>query len=124
MKEKVFIGIDVSRASFSVAVLPTDECWDIVNSKTDIVALSQRLQGLTPELIVLESTGGLELPLVSELASLGLPVVVVNPRQVRDFAKETGKLAKTDNIDAYMLAKFGQVIKPKFIHLKMNRLKN
>lgn len=118
MKEKVIIGIDVSKSSFSVAVHPTDECWDIANSKTDIVALSRRLQGLTPKLIVLEATGGLELPLVSELASLGLPVVVVNPRQVRDFAKATGKLAKTDSIDAHMLAKFGQVIKPEIRPLK------
>ncbi len=118
MKEKVVIGIDVSKASFDVAVYPTGEYWKASNDKADIAALSQRLQELAPGLIVLESTGGLELPLVSELAALSLPVVVVNPRQVRDFAKAVGKLAKTDNIDAHMLARFGQAVKPEVRPLK------
>ena len=118
MEEKIIIGIDVSKASFDIAVHPTGECWNVSNDKADIVALSKRLQKLTPALIVLESTGGLELPLVSELASLGLPVVVINPRQVRDFAKAVGRLAKTDSIDAHMLAKFGQAVKPEIRPLK------
>jgi len=118
MKEKVVIGIDVSKASFDVAVYPTGECWNASNDKADIAALSQQLQKLAPGLIVLESTGGLELPLVSELAALNLPVVVVNPRQVRDFAKAVGKLAKTDSIDAHMLARFGQAVKPEVRPLK------
>ena len=118
MKEKVVVGIDVSKASFDVAVYPTGECWKASNDKAGIAALSQRLQELAPGLIVLESTGGLELPLVSELAALSLPVVVVNPRQVRDFAKAVGKLAKTDNIDAHMLARFGQAVKPEVRPLK------
>jgi len=118
MNEKIVIGIDVSKASFDVAVHPTGECWSSSSDKADIAALSQRLQELAPGLIVLESTGGLELPLVSELAALSLPVVVVNPRQVRDFAKAVGKLAKTDSIDAHMLAKFGQAVKPEIRPLK------
>lgn len=118
MNEKSVIGIDVSKASFDVAVYPTGECWNSANDKADIAALSKRLQELAPQLIVLESTGGLELPLVSELAALSLPVVVVNPRQVRDFAKAVGKLAKTDSIDAHMLAKFGQAVKPEIRPLK------
>jgi transposase len=118
MNEKIVIGIDVSKASFDIAVYPTGECWNSANDKADIAALSKRLQELAPGLIVLESTGGLELSLVSELAALSLPVVVVNPRQVRDFAKAMGKLAKTDSIDAHMLAKFGQAVKPEVRPLK------
>jgi transposase len=118
MNEKIVIGIDVSKASFDVAVYPTGESWNSSNDKADIAALSQRLQELAPGLIVLESTGGLELPLVSELVALSLPVVVVNPRQVRDFAKAVGKLAKTDSIDAHMLAKFGQAVRPEIRPLK------
>ena len=118
MSEENVVGIDVSKASFDVAVYPTGECWSSSNDKADITALSQRLQKFAPRLIVLESTGGLELHLVSELAALSLPVVVVNPRQVRDFAKAVGKLAKTDSIDAHMLAKFGQAVKPEIRPLK------
>ena len=118
MKEKIIVGIDVSKASFDVAVHPTGESWSASNETTGITELSQRLQKLSPGLIVLESTGGLELPLVSELATLGMPVVVVNPRQVRDFAKAVGRLAKTDSIDAHMLARFGQAVKPEIRPLK------
>ena len=77
-----------------------------------IARLSERLAALVPTLVVLEATGGLELPLVAELLSAQLPVVVVNPRQVRDFAKALGKLAKTDTLDARVLAQSGEATKP------------
>jgi transposase len=112
MKENLFIGIDVSKASLDVGVFPTGESWGASNEKQQIDTLIERLKDFSPVLIVLEATGGLEIPLVSELVAANLPVVVVNPRQVRDFAKATGKLAKTDTIDAHVLAHFAEAIKP------------
>ena len=111
-KENVYVGIDVSKTSFEVAAYPTGESWKTVNRETETSALTNRLQELSPTMIVVESTGGLEVPLASELSSAGLPVVIVNPRQVRDFAKAIGRLAKTDTIDAHILARFGEAVKP------------
>ena len=95
-----FVGIDISKDSLDVAMRPTGGSWTVDHDTTGITVLLDRLQTLGPALIVLEATGGLEVFLTAELAAAGLPVVVVNPRQVRDFAKATGKLAKTDKIDA------------------------
>ena len=99
-----FVGIDVSKASLDVAVRPTGEAWTTTSDEAGVSALVKRLEVLVPTLIVMEATGGLEVPLVSALAAAGLPVVVVNPRQVRHFAKATGRLAKTDAIDAQVHA--------------------
>ena len=103
---EVFIGIDVARDRLEVATRPAGEGWPIANDAAGIAELVVRLRDLGPALIVLEATGGLELPVLAALGSAGLPVVAVNPRQVRDFAKALGKLAKTDAIDAQVLAHF------------------
>jgi len=109
---EVFIGIDVARDSLEIALRPTGERWQLGNDANGITALLGRLRALNPVLIVLEATGGLELPVLAALGSAGLPVVAVNPRQVRDFAKAVGKLAKTDAIDAQVLAHFADAVRP------------
>jgi transposase len=108
----VNIGIDVSKAHLDIGVRPSGARWEVDNSETDIAGLERKLLELKPTLIVLEATGGYETPVVAALASAGLPVAVVNPRQVRDFAKSLGKLAKTDKIDALVLARFAEAIHP------------
>ena len=108
----VFVGVDVSKATLDVAVLPTGESWSVPNEDGAVAGLVAELQERHPELIVLEATGGLETRAVVALGQAGLPVVVVNPRQVRDFARATGELAKTDRIDAGVLALFGERIRP------------
>jgi len=108
----VFVGIDVSKARLDVAVGPAGELLGVDNDARGIAELAGRLQRLGPELIVLEASGGLETVLVGELAAAGLPVAVINPRQVRDFARATGQLAKTDALDARALALFAERIKP------------
>lgn len=107
----VFVGIDVSKAQLDVAMRPEGR-FAVVNDEQGRAQLRERLQAVAPTLVVLEATGGVELPLTSALVLVGLPVVVVNPRQVRDFAKATGQLAKTDAIDAHVLARFAEVIRP------------
>ncbi len=117
-KTERFIGIDVSKKQLDVAVRPDGKSWSIRYDEEEVNSLVKQLQDLAPTLIILEATGGLETKLVSALAAIGLPVVVVNPRQVRDFAKATGKLAKTDAIDADVIAHFGEAIRPKVRPLK------
>jgi transposase len=95
-----------------VAVHPPADQWQVSNDPSGISQLVQRLQQLSPERVVLEATGGYELAALATLASAGLPVVAVNPRQVRDFARSTGRLAKTDRLDAQVLAHFAAVIRP------------
>jgi transposase len=107
-----FIGIDVSKDKLDVALLPDNQRWSLGNNETEIPSLVERLRQLTPTLIVLEATGGLEILVAASMGAANLPVAVVNPRQARDFAKATGKLAKTDAIDAGMLALFAQRIRP------------
>lgn len=111
-EDLVYAGIDVSKATLEVAVRPTSQRWSVANKEKGISRLVSRLQALSPTLIVMEATGGLELPIVAALGSAGLPVVVVNPRQVRDFARATGKLAKTDVLDAEVLAIFAERVRP------------
>ena len=113
-----FIGIDVAKASLDIAIHPEGTAWSCHNEEAEFTALVKQLRQREPKLIVLEATGGLELPAVAALASAGLPVVVVNPRQVRDFAKATGQLAKTDRIDAQVLARFGEAVRPAIRPLK------
>lgn len=108
----MFVGIDVAKAELVVAVRPSGEQWTVANEEQGIRALVSRLTTLRSELIVLEATGGYELLCVAALAADALPVVVVNPRQARDFAKSTGQLAKTDRIDAGLLALFAERVRP------------
>ena len=108
----MFVGIDVAKAELVVSVRPTMERFTVLNDERGVRTLVERLRAIGPELIVLEATGGHELLGVAALAAAALPVVVVNPRQVRDFAKATGQLAKTDRIDADILARFADVVRP------------
>ena len=107
-----FVGIDVSKATLESASLPTGEPGQFTNDEAGIAALVRWLKGRPVERIVLEATGGYETALAAALAAAGLPVVVIHPKRVRDFAKATGILAKTDKIDARVLARFGEGIKP------------
>ena len=116
--EARFVGIDVSKAQLDVAVRPTGKRWTLPYDQTGIEGLIPQIVDLEPALVLLEATGGLELPLVAALAAAALPVVVVNPRQVRDFAKATGTLAKTDTLDAGVLAHFADAVRPEVRPLK------
>ena len=113
----MYVGIDVSKATLDVAVHPSAETWQVKNQVTGIAELIEQLKARGPELIVLEATGGYENAVVAALGAAGLPVVVVNPRQVRDFAKAMGLLAKTDRIDASVLALFGERVRPELREL-------
>ena len=108
-----FVGIDVAKAQWDIALRPSGERWAVPNDASGVALLVDRVQTLQPTLIVLEATGGLERAVTSALATAGLPVVVVNPRQVRDVARATGQLAKTDALDARALAHCADVIRPK-----------
>ena len=108
----MLIGIDVAKAELVIAVRPTGERWTVANDEEGVRALVARWRGAPPALIVLEATGGYELLCAGALAAAALPVVVVNPRQVRDFARATGQLAKTDRIDADVLALFAERVRP------------
>ena len=107
--KKVFVGIDVSKDWVDVAVRPTGTAWRAAQDEAGIDALVQQLVELHPWLVVLEASGGYETPLVAALGIAAVPVAVVNPRQVRDFARSQGKLAKTDRLDAAVIAQFGDV---------------
>lgn len=107
-----FVGIDVSKTHLDIAIRPTGEQWQIQNDVKEFPALVARLKGLAVERIVLEATGGLEMLVVTHLAAAGLPVVRVNPGQARHFAQATNQMAKTDSLDALMLAHLGEVLKP------------
>ena len=111
-KSKSFIGIDVSKQQLEVAAHQSDYKFHCPNKISSFGQLIAELIVLRPALIVLEATGGLEIPVVNALHAVGLPVVVVNPRQVRDFAKALGQFAKTDPLDARVLAHFAAAIKP------------
>ena len=108
----VYVGIDVAKERLDVAQRPSLEGWRVANDERGIAELVARLVQLKPALVVLEATGGMELPLVGALAAAGLPVVVINPRQAREFARATGRLAKTDAIDAQVLAQFAEAVRP------------
>ena len=106
------VGIDVAKAELVVAVRPGDARWRVPNDARGLARLRVRLRHLAPALVVLEATGGYERAAVAAIAATQLPVVVVNPRQVRDFARATGQLAKTDRIDADILALFAERVRP------------
>jgi len=109
----VFVGIDVSKAHLDVAEGATATAWRVANSPDGIRDLLARLRVSAPQLIVLESTGGYEVPVLAELATCGLPVALVHPGRVRAFAKSLGQLAKTDQLDAQLLARYAAAADPK-----------
>jgi transposase len=109
---KTFIGVDVSKERLDCVCRPSGTTFSCDNTLPGIAALVQWVEAQQPQLIVLEATGGLERPLVAALVVAQLPVVVVNPRQVRDFARAIGQLAKTDRIDAAVIAHFGEAVNP------------
>ncbi len=108
----IFVGIDVSKDQLDIAQTPAAPPWSVANSGDGIAGLVDRLQALEPALVVLEATGGYESAVVGALMAASLPVVVVNPRQARDFARAKNRLAKTDKIDAQVLADFGEAVRP------------
>ena len=106
------VGIDVAKGTLDVFVRPTEAHWQVTNDDAGIRGLVAQLREVAPAQIVLEATGGYELAVVGALAAAGLPIVVVNPRAVRDFARATGQLAKTDQLDAGILARFAEQVRP------------
>lgn len=108
----MFIGIDVSKHRLDVHAQPSRESWSVDNDSKGHLQLVEKLVALSPSLVVLEASGGYQAAVAAELAAAKLSVAVVNPRQVRDFAKATGQLAKTDAIDAAVLAQFAEVVRP------------
>lgn len=108
----LFVGIDVCKAQLDVAIRPTAQILSVPNDKAGIKTLVKHLEKLRPTLVVLESTGGLERQVMLGLVGAEISVVMANPRQVRDFAKSTGQLAKTDRIDAAVLAHYAEAIRP------------
>jgi len=111
-KSLIFCGIDVSKDRLDVALLPDEESWSVTNDPAGIEQLLSRLTELGPTLTVLEATGGYEMAAAAALARASLPLTIVNPRQVRDFARATGQLAKTDRIDARVLALYADKVQP------------
>jgi transposase len=112
MTATVFVGIDVAKDKLDVAVRPSAAQWVTPQTEEGLSALVERLSALEPELVVLEATGGYELAVAAALATASIPVAVVNPRQVREFARGSGQLAKTDALDAAVLARFAEVVHP------------
>ena len=110
--ERIFVGLDVSKDRLDVHVRPTDDSFAVAYDEEGLAMLVSRLGLLQPTLIVLEATGGYEVKVAAVLANAGLPVAVVNPRQIRDFARATGQLAKTDTLDARANARFAETVQP------------
>lgn len=108
----MFIGIDVAKDRLDVHVRPSGETFTVARDGEGIDELAKRLEAVAPTLIVLEATGGFETIVTAGLAAAGLPVVVVNPRQIRDFARATARLAKTDTLDAAVIAHFAEAVNP------------
>ena len=113
----IYVGIDVSKGRLDVAIGEQGEFWNVANDEKGIAKLVERMKEVRTELIVLESTGGLELPVMGELYACKIPVALVNPGRVREFAKSIGLLAKTDKLDARLLARFAEAVKPPVTHL-------
>ena len=111
-QEEIYVGIDVAKDRVDVSIRPGGDTWSANYDERGMSELVSCLRTAEPAAVLLEATSGLEVPLVSALAAAALPVVVVNPRQVRDFAKATGKLAKTDALDAQVLAHFAEAVRP------------
>jgi transposase len=111
-QQQVYIGIDVSKKQLDVAIRPGNDFFQVANDDLGLAALVQRLVSLQPQLILLEASGGFETLAAASLRQADLPAQIINPRQVRRFADSTGRLAKTDKIDAGVLAHFAEVLKP------------
>ena len=107
-----FVGIDISKDRLDVHIQPTQEDVSLAHDEAGVAELVRRLQGLTPQLVVMEATGGYESPVAAALGTAGVPVAVVNPRQIRDYARATGQLAKTDRLDARIIALFAATVRP------------
>ena len=118
---KLYVGIDISKDSLDMAIHDSDKQWHFTNSEVGISKICTLLLKLEPALVVFEATGGYELPLCISLEERGIPVALMNPRQIRDFAKATGKLAKTDRLDARAIAHFAAAINPKPQSLSENQ---
>jgi transposase len=112
MGDGMFVGIDVSKDRLDVHLRPSGDTFAVMHDGEGIAALIQRLSVAAPELVVLEATGGLQTRVAASIAAAGLPTAVVNPRQVRDFARATGRLAKTDALDAEAIARFAESVRP------------
>ncbi len=110
--DHLFVGLDVAKDHLDVHVRPTGETFVVTHDEAGLSQLGMRLQTLGPTLVVLEATGGYEATVAATLASASLPVAVVNPRQIRDFARATGMLAKTDALDAQVIARFAEAVRP------------
>ena len=108
----MFIGIDVAKDRLDVHVRPAGESFVVARDGEGIEDLAKRLKAVTPTLVVLEATGGFETVVAAGLAAAGLPVAVINPRQIRDFARATARLAKTDTLDAAVIAHFAEAVNP------------
>jgi len=113
--ENQVVGIDVSKATLDVAVLPSGEVMQFANDANGIEELAKKVAAA--DLVVMEATGGYETAVATALVGAKLRVAVVNPRQIRDFAKASGRLAKNDRIDAQVIAAFGQAIEPEIVRL-------
>ncbi|TXT26740.1 MAG: transposase [Gallionellaceae bacterium] len=113
-----FVGIDVSKSTLDVCIEPLGQTLHVAYDEAGVRQVVSRLKEVSPALIVIEATGGLEVRIATELAGIGLPVAVINPRQARDFAKAMGRLAKTDQVDAAVLAAFAKTIRPQARPLK------
>jgi transposase len=108
----IFVGIDVSKDRLDVHLRPTDEAFHVARDAKGLEALARRFSSLPVALVVLEATGGFEASVAAALAAAGLPLCIVNPRQIRDFARAMGRLAKTDTLDAEVIALFAERIRP------------
>lgn len=107
-----YVGVDVCKTVLDIAVESSGACWQVANSEAGVGRVVERLVGMNVACIVVEATGGQERLLVAELYQAGLPVALVNPKRVRNFARAVGRLAKTDRIDALVLASFGRMTEP------------
>jgi transposase len=112
-KEQTYVGVDISKENLDVAIAASDRKWRFGNNPAGIGKAMEAFNGLVPVLVVFEATGGLELSLWEAMTEAGIPAAPINPRQIRDFAKAKGRLAKTDEIDAEVIAHYGQAIQPR-----------
>ena len=112
MEHATFVGIDVAKDHLDIHVRPTDEAFRVSYDDAGLATLLTRLRAVTPTIIVFEATGGYEVRLAATLASAGLPVAIVNPRQIRHYGRAIGQLAKTDRLDARLIARFAEAVRP------------
>ncbi len=110
--EQVYVGIDVAKAHLDIHVRPSGEAFTVPRDGESVANLADRLKALSPVVVVLEATGGFETIVAASLSSAGLPMAVINPRQIRSFARAIGQLAKTDALDAAVIAQFAEAVKP------------